>query len=61
MLEIYDINRDQFDIHVNFCDTGAIKIIKRNLNKLNKPKKIYSRENTLKNFIRKLYIKFKNY
>ena len=61
MLEIYDSNRDNFDIHVNFCDTGAIKIIKRNLEKLNKAKKIYSRENTLKNLIRKLYIKFKKY
>ena len=53
-------NQDKFDIHFNFCDTGTVKIIKRNKELLNESQRIHSRENTLKNYLRKLYIKFKN-
>ena len=60
ILDIYNNNQDKFDIHFNFCDTGSVKIIKRKQDSLNKEKKIYSRENTLKNYLRKLYIKLKN-
>ena len=60
ILYIYNNNQDKFDIHFNFCDTGSVKIIKRKQDSLNKEKKIYSRENTLKNYLRKLYIKLKN-
>jgi predicted O-methyltransferase YrrM len=59
ILNIYNSNQEKFDIHFNFCDTGAVKIIKRKQDKLNESKIIYSRENTLKNYLRKLYIKFK--
>ena len=57
VLEIYNNNRDKFDIHVNFCDTGAIKIIKRTQDNLSESAIIHSRENTIKNYIRKLFIK----
>ena len=57
VLEIYNNNRDKFDIHANFCDTGAIKIIKRTQDNLSESARIYSRENTIKNYIRKLFIK----
>ena len=60
ILDIYNSNQDKFDIHFNFCDTGTVKIIKKNKKLLNESKKIHSRENTLKNYLRKLYIKFKN-
>ena len=60
MLDIYNSNQDKFDIHFNFCDTGAVKIIKKKQEPLNQSKKIYTRENTLKNYLRKLYIKFRN-
>jgi len=60
ILDIYNNNQDKFDIHFNFCDTGSVKIIKRKQDLLNKVKKVYSRENTLKNYLRKLYIKLKN-
>jgi len=60
ILDIYSSNQDKFDIHFNFCDTGAVKIIKKNQDPLNESKIIYSRENTFKNYLRKLYIKFKN-
>ena len=53
-------NQDKFDIHFNFCDTGTVKIIKRNKELLNESQRIHSRENTLKNYLRKLYIKYKN-
>ena len=60
ILDIYNNNQDKFDIHFNFCDTGAVKIIKKNQEPLNESKKIQSRENTFKNFLRKIYIKIKN-
>ena len=60
ILDIYNSNQDKFDIHFNFCDTGTVKIIKRNKELLNESQRIHSRENTLKNYLRKLYIKFKN-
>jgi hypothetical protein len=60
ILDIYNNNQDKFDIHFNFCDTGAVKIIKKNQEPLKESKKIQSRENTFKNFLRKIYIKIKN-
>ena len=59
ILDIYNSNQDKFDIHFNFCDTGAVKILKKKKDLLNQSKKIYTRENTLKNYLRKLYIKFR--
>ena len=60
ILDIYNSNQYKFDIHFNFCDTGVVKIIKRKQEPLKESKRIYSRENTLKNYLRKLYIKLKN-
>ena len=60
ILDIYNNNQDKFDIHFNFCDTGAVKIIKIKQDRLNESKKIYSSENTVKNYLRKLCIKFKS-
>ena len=60
LLEIYSNNTDKFNINFNFCESGTAKITKINNEDLNEPKKLYSRELTMKNFLRKLYIKFKN-
>ena len=60
LLEIYANNRDKFYLNFNFCDTGAAKIVKINNDKLILPNKIKSREYTVKNLMRKLYINFKN-
>ena len=58
LLEIYQNNEENFDIEFNFCDTGCAKITKLNSN-INKPLKINSREFSLKNIIRKAYMRFK--
>tara|TARA_B100000780_G_C20959745_1_gene383055 strand:+ start:82 stop:780 length:699 start_codon:yes stop_codon:yes gene_type:complete len=60
ILDIYNNNQEKFDIHFNFCDTGVVKIIKKKPDELTELKTIYSRENTFKNYLRKLYIKLKN-
>ena len=60
LLEIYANNFDKFYLNFNFCDTGAAKIVKINNDKLNLSNKINSREYTIKNLMRKLYINFKN-
>lgn len=59
LLEIYDNNEMKFRISFNFCDTGAAKILKVSDDQLSRPTKINSREFSLKNIIRKLYIKLK--
>jgi len=60
LLEIYSNNTDKFNINFDFCESGTAKITKINNEDLNEPKKLYSRELSMKNFLRKLYIKFKN-
>ena len=59
-MEIYANNYEKFTINFNFCDTGVAKIVKIKNEDLNLTKKLYSRELSIKNLIRKLYIKFKN-
>ena len=60
LLEIYFNNVDKFIINFNFCDTGVAKIIKLKDEDLNPAKKLHSRELSIKNLLRKLYINFKN-
>ena len=54
LIKIYNSNYENFDIFFTFISSGMCKIVKKREN-LNKPKKLYSRVNTLKNIIRKLF------
>jgi hypothetical protein len=53
ILEIYNSNYENFDLNFSFISSGLAKIIKKKNLLLNKNKKIVSRKNTIKNFIRK--------
>jgi hypothetical protein len=59
LLSIYSENSLKFNISFNFCDTGLAKITKLNNNKLNNVEKIVERDNSIKNILRKIYLKFK--
>ena len=59
LLEIYNNNKAKLNISFNFCDTGTAKILKISDDQLNQPVKLNSREFSIKNLIRKLYIKLK--
>ena len=52
IIEIYNSNDEKFDITFSFVSSGMCKIIKKK-DDLNKPKKIFLREFSLKNIIRK--------
>ena len=55
ILDIYTVNQDNFDLSFSFISSG-LAILKKNNNKsLVKPKKIVSREFSIKNIIRKLW------
>jgi len=54
ILEIYNSNYDNFDLNFSFISSGLAKIIKKKNVLLNKNKKIHSRKNSIKNFLRKL-------
>ncbi len=54
LLQIYLGNRDNFEIEFTFEGTGMCKITKKNNNKLNLKKNIYSKKNSLKNLVRKI-------
>jgi hypothetical protein len=54
ILEIYNSNYDNFDLNFSFISSGLAKIIKKKNVLLNKNKKIQSRKNSIKNFIRKI-------
>jgi len=58
ILEIFYMNRDNFDLELSFIGTGVAKITKLNNNKLIKPNKITNRKYSLKNFLRTIYLKF---
>ena len=60
LLEIYSNNTENFYLDFNFCDTGAAKIVKISNDKLRASSKLDTREYSIKNLTRKLYIKFKN-
>ena len=53
LIKIYNSNYENFDIFFTFISSGMCKIVKKKEN-LNKPKKMYSRVNSLKDIIRKL-------
>ena len=46
---------NNFDLNFNFKGSGMAKIFKKNENKLEPEKKIYSRKYTIKNFLRKIW------
>ena len=54
LLEIYFGNRDNFEIEFTFEGTGMCRIFKKTTNKLKLKKKINTRENSFKNFLRKI-------
>ena len=55
ILEIHYTNKNQFDLEFNFVGSGLSKITKKNLDELNKPKKIPDRSKSIKNFIKKIF------
>ena len=55
ILEIYNINKENFDLEFFFKDTGYATITKKKNDILNPSKKIISREYGIKNLIRKIY------
>ena len=57
ILEIYNINKENFDLEFFFKDTGYATITKKKNDILNPSKKIISREYGIKNLIRKIYKK----
>ena len=60
ILKIFNSNMNNFDLNFNFKGSGMAKIFKKNNNKLELDKKIYSRKYTIKNFLRKIWRKIKN-
>ncbi len=54
ILEIYFNNMENMQLEFNFQGTGICKIKKISNLKLNKPKKIYTRKNSIKNILRKI-------
>ena len=55
ILEIHYTNKNHFDLEFNFIGSGLSKITKKNLDELNKPKKIPDRSKSIKNFIKKIF------
>ena len=55
ILKIFNSNMNNFDLNFNFKGSGMAKILKKNQNKLEQEKKIYSRKYTVKNFLRKIW------
>ena len=54
LLKILRNNNESIDLYFSFVGSGMAKIIKKNNNKLNKPKKLKSRKYSSKNILRKL-------
>jgi predicted O-methyltransferase YrrM len=52
ILDIYNSNYNNFDLIFSFISSGMAKIIKKKDSPLNINKKIISRENSIKNFLR---------
>lgn len=52
ILDIYNSNYNNFDLIFSFISSGMAKIIKKKDSPLNINKKIMSRENSIKNFLR---------
>jgi hypothetical protein len=60
ILKIFNSNMNNFDLNFNFKGSGMAKIFKKNENKLEPEKRIYSRKYTIKNFLRKIWRRIKN-
>ncbi len=60
ILEIYFHNSLKFDLSFSFISSG-LGILKKKEETLNSSKKLNSRENSLKNIIRKIWLKIKNF
>lgn len=60
LLNVYNSNKENFDLEFSFVGTGIAKINKLNNKKLNVCVKLHSRKNSLKNFFRKIF-KFLNF
>ena len=60
ILEIYYYNFEAFTLNFSFESSGLAIIRKKNNNTLINSKKLVSNEHSLKNFIRKLWLKIKN-
>ena len=58
LLSIYLNNVENFDIEFNFISSGMCRIYKKK-DELNNRKKITTRENSLKNILKKIFYKFK--
>lgn len=57
ILEIYDSNKQSFDLSFHFLESGMVKIIKKNNKKLYLPNKISLRKFSVKNILRKFKYK----
>ena len=55
ILEIFNSNKHNFDLSINFRSSGMAKIIKRTDNELELSKKVITRTYTLKNLVRKIF------
>jgi len=60
ILEIYNENHEILDLEFSFVGTGVAKIKKLHEGTIKKPKKIKYRKYSIKNILRKLYLKIKN-
>lgn len=60
ILEIFNENHENIDLEFSFVGTGIAKIRKLTDNEIKKPKKINFRKFTIKNFLRKIVLKFKH-
>ena len=54
LLQILNNNTDIIDLYFSFVSSGMAKILKKNDKQLLMPKKINSRENSIKNILRKI-------
>jgi len=60
IIEIYYFNYENFNLNFSFQSSGLAILKKISNNKLNNSKKLFSREGSIKNLIRKLWLKIKN-
>ena len=58
ILDIYNSNYDKFDLTFNFKSSGLARVIKRNNESLSDINKVFTREKTFKNLVRKILRKF---
>ena len=56
ILEIFNQNHETLDLEFSFVGTGIAKIKKLSDDLIKDPKKIYYRENSIKNFLRKIVL-----